>query len=158
MSGLRRSPFHFSHNSVHLFELPPERMWEEITQFERYPGWSHWLKDLRYDGQGFAPGTSIAGVVDPPGPLRARLRVTFERAEPPRELEARIEGDLAGRGRLRLEEHPRGTEVTISWEIEVRHSALRLAALSARPFARLVQRVFAHLTAEGFRKHLREEE
>lgn len=144
----------FEYDSAHDFPAPPEVVWDELRHLDRYPEWSRWLASYTVDGDGLTPGTVLRLVIDPPGPLRARLTVTITRVEAQRAVNAEVEGDLEGRAWVRLEESGAGTRVTISWRISAVGSQHRAAAVVARPFSHWLQWAMAHRTAARFRRHL----
>src|SRR5690606_34520034 len=53
--------------------------------------------------------------------------------EPDRAIRTEVAGDLAGPASVELAEHPDGTAVRLSWELEVARRGLRTAAALARP-------------------------
>ncbi len=144
----------FTHRSVHAFPVAPDRMWTELEDFDRYAGWSGWVREFSVRGDGLVAGTILSFAVDPPGPLRAELTVELVRCLPHRAITADVTGDLEGSAGLAFEPHATGTRVTVSWDFAVVRPRLRIAAVTIRPFALWVQPAFAHLTARGFRRHL----
>jgi hypothetical protein len=148
------SPYRFEHDSVHHFPAPPDQVWDELSRLDLYPEWSGWLTRYDVHGDGLRVGTVLDLTLDPSGPLAADLRLTLVKVEPQHAVDARVEGDLAGRGWLRLEEQQLLTRATISWEITAVGSRHRTAAVVARPFSRWIQWALARRTATRFRAHL----
>jgi uncharacterized protein YndB with AHSA1/START domain len=148
------SPYVVDYAGRFTFPLPPPEVWTALEHLERYETWWGWLRDLRVDGPGLAPGCVLHGVVAPPLPYRMRLRVELVACEPPRFIDAAVDGDLAGRARLVLEPAGGGTVVSVAWTIEMMQRPMRLAALVAAPLLRWGHDRVVETTVAGFRRQL----
>jgi uncharacterized protein YndB with AHSA1/START domain len=59
-------------------EEPPERVWDVLTQFEKWPEWNPDVKSMSYDGP-LVPGTQFRWKAGP-----GKIVSTLDRVEPPR--------------------------------------------------------------------------
>jgi hypothetical protein len=66
-------------------------------------------------------------------PMRLAFEATITRVEPPRELELRAEGELAGTGRWDLEQQGEVTSARYTWDVRTTKPWMNLAAPIARP-------------------------
>lgn len=149
-----RSCYTVEYEQTFSFTLTPEALWESIGHTERFEAWWGWLGELRLDGAGLADGSILHGVVAPPLPYRMRLEIGIEHAEPPRRIEASVDGDLRGRAHLDLEPAGSGTLATVGWTIEMRQRPMRLAALFGAPLLRWGHDRVVEATVEGFRRNV----
>lgn len=62
---------------IHI-AAPPERVWEVLTEFQRWPEWNSDVKSMSYDGP-LAPGTQFRWKAGP-----GTIVSTLDRVEPPR--------------------------------------------------------------------------
>lgn len=59
-------------------DAPPERVWEVLTQFEKWPQWNPDVKSMSYEGP-LVPGTQFRWKAGP-----GKIVSTLDRVEPPR--------------------------------------------------------------------------
>jgi hypothetical protein len=106
----------------------PQRVWQLLTDIERWPRWwrrvrvAHVIEKGREGGVGGVATIEWSSALA----LRIRLRLITTQCEAGRHLEALAEGDLRGRGSWLLEPTPLGAvDVTYRWD-----------AVPTRPFMR----------------------
>jgi uncharacterized protein YndB with AHSA1/START domain len=59
-------------------DAPPERVWDVLTQFEKWPEWNPDVKSMSYEGP-LVPGTQFRWKAGP-----GKIVSTLDRIEPPR--------------------------------------------------------------------------
>jgi carbon monoxide dehydrogenase subunit G len=150
------SPYVIDYARRFSFPVPPEEVWSAVEHFERFEAWWGWLGELRVEGPGLVAGSVLRGVVAPPLPYRMRLRVLLVACDPPRSIDASVQGDLVGHARLVLEPEGEGTRATVAWTIEMRQRPMRLAARVASPVLRWGHDRVVDATVAGFRRQLRD--
>lgn len=131
------------------FGIPPEEMWEALSEPRRFSSWWGWLSELDVDGDGLADGVVLTGVVSPPVPYRMGVRVRFDRCVAPRLIEATVDGDLRGPARLVLEPDGGGTRAEVTWEVEMMQLPMRLACRVAHPLFRWGHDRVVEMTVRG---------
>ncbi len=136
------------------FELLPDELWSRMEEVDRFETWWPWLTQFRLEGGGLNPGTVLHGVVTPPLPYRMRLQVELIRCDRPRAIDARVDGDLAGPAALRLHPEAAGTRVEVTWSVEMRQPAMRLAARVGRPLLQWGHDRVVEVTVSGFRRRV----
>jgi polyketide cyclase/dehydrase/lipid transport protein len=142
------------YRSSFCFPVAPEELWERLERVDRFERWLGWLSEFRLDGGSLKPGSVLSGVVAPPLPYRMRVRVDLDECERPAVLGGAVHGDLEGRARLVFEPRPSGTEVEVSWTIEMMQRPMRLAARVAHPLLRWGHDRVVEATVANFRRHL----
>jgi carbon monoxide dehydrogenase subunit G len=150
------SPYVIEYQERFSFPAPPEEVWSAVEHFERFEGWWGWLGELRVEGPGLVAGSVLHGVVAPPLPYRMRLRVVLVASDPPRSIDALVQGDLEGQARLVLEPEGEGTRASVAWTIEMMQRPMRVAARVAAPVLRWGHDRVVDATVAGFRRHLRD--
>jgi hypothetical protein len=83
------------------------------------------------DAQGI--GSRVRYVMKGRLPMRLAFEATIARVVPPRELELRAEGELAGTGRWLLDQQGDATTVRYLWDVRTTKPWMNLAAPVARP-------------------------
>ena len=136
------------------FSVPPREVWSAVEHLELFEAWWGWLKELRVEGPGLVAGSVLHGVVAPPLPYRMRLRVVLAAYDPPRSIDALVEGDLVGQARLVLEPEGDGTRASVAWTIEMMQRPMRAAARVAAPVLRWGHDRVVDATVAGFRRQL----
>jgi hypothetical protein len=136
------------------FELAPDRLWDQIEQFDRFQTWWPWLTDFRAEGEGLAVGTVLQGRVTPPLPYRMWLRIELMACRRPSSIDAVIGGDLVGEGWLRLHPEDTGTRAEVAWTVEMRQPAMRLADRIGGPLLRWGHDRVVEMTVAGFRRRI----
>lgn len=134
------------------FPVPPAQLWATAGQFGLFQTWWSWLGEFRSDAPGLVEGNVLHGLVVPPVPYRLRLDIVLQRCEPPRLIEAAVDGDVRGPARLRLTEAGEGTLVTVAWSLQMRSAPLRAAALMAYPLLRWGHDRVLDQAVAGFRQ------
>jgi uncharacterized protein YndB with AHSA1/START domain len=122
-------PFRFDGRSS--FPATPEELWRVFSETERFPEWWPWLRTL--ESSGLVEGTVSRCVIRAPVPYAVTLTIAMLEVVPPRRVVAAVSGDLEGPARLDVTARPDGSEVRMSWELEVRAPLLRAASSLARP-------------------------
>jgi hypothetical protein len=113
------------------FAVGPDELWEALSRTDDFRRWWPWLREM--SGDGLVPGTRSACVVRAPIPYTLRFRVTIEDVVPGVCVEAVVDGDLAGRGRLEVGPEGDGSRAHLAWELELQRPMLRTAARFGRP-------------------------
>ena len=119
------------HRRFHI-PAPPERVWSYLGELEHYGSWRSWLKEIRVEG-GLHARSVIHGVIKPPLPYRVSLDVVLTDCLPARRVDALVEGDVEGHGRVLLAPEEGATRVDVAWTVEVRTLPIRLMMRVARP-------------------------
>jgi hypothetical protein len=112
---------------------PPERVWSYLDELEHHGSWRSWLKEVRVEGDGLHAGAVIHGVIKPPLPYRVHLDVVLTHCLPARRVDALVEGDLEGHGRVLLAFEEGATRADVAWTVEVKNLPIRLLMRVARP-------------------------
>lgn len=140
----------FSFERSWPFADPPDAVWAALERTEAYPDWWPWLR--AFDSVALAPGSRASFAVDPPLPYSVHLTVTLEQVVPAELVVARVEGDAEGLAHLRISEAGTGSELVLSWALEVRRPLLRLLATAARPVLEWGHRWVVDTGADQFRR------
>ena len=148
------SPFDVSYVGTHVFDAPPDRLWEELQRVEMFGRWWPWMKEVRLEGEALAPGSVISFTVDPPVPYRMDIGVEVIRSEPGRSIAGAVSGDLRGTASLDLEPTDDRSSVQVRWDVELANSRIRAGILVARPILIWAQRWAVEVACRGFRSHL----
>jgi carbon monoxide dehydrogenase subunit G len=129
-------------------------LWDRIEEVDQFERWWPWLTEFRIEGDGLSAGSVLHGVVTPPLPYRMRLRVELVDCDRPHAIDATIGGDLIGTGRLRLRPAAEGTLAEVSWRVEMRQPAMRLASRIGRPVLQWGHDRVVEMTVAGFRRRI----
>ncbi|HMG40066.1 MAG TPA: SRPBCC family protein [Acidimicrobiales bacterium] len=97
------------------FSAGPEEVWSRLGRVGDYTRWWPWLR--RFDAVGLVPGDVWRCTIRPPLPYVLRVLVHVEHVAQPSLVVARVSGDIAGRCRVELHDHPEGTEVRVTSEL-----------------------------------------
>lgn len=149
------SPYVVEYEGRFSLPAPPDEIWTAVERFDRFESWWGWLGELRVEGPGLVAGSVLHGVVAPPLPYRMRLRVVLLDCDPPRRIDASVEGDLVGHARIVLDPEGAGTRASVAWTIEMMQRPMRMAARVASPLLRWGHDRVVDATVAGFRRHLR---
>jgi carbon monoxide dehydrogenase subunit G len=139
------------------FDMVPGDLWDRMEEIDRFESWLPWLTQFQLDGDGLKAGSVLHGVVTPPLPYRMRLDVELVRCVRPRAIDARVDGDLTGDAGLRLHAEAGGTRVEVTWTVEMRQPAMRLASRMAHPVLRWGHDRVVEITVAGFRRRIADE-
>lgn len=116
----------------------PDRCWAVLEESLR-SGVVPWWPAVRFEqvtadaGTALTPGDPIRLVVQSPIGYRLRITLTLTEVIAGRALAATSAGDLAGRGRLDLASADSGSELTWTWQVEVRKRWMRVVGPAVRP-------------------------
>jgi carbon monoxide dehydrogenase subunit G len=143
-----------TYHGKHDFPVPAAEMWEIIQEVDQFEGWWPWLQEFTLEGRSLRTGAVLRGVVAPPLPYRMHLQVELTRCEAPHIIEASVHGDLEGKAMLELCQKGAGTEVDISWTVEMMQTPMRLADRLAHPLLQWGHDRVVEITIAGFRKRL----
>jgi carbon monoxide dehydrogenase subunit G len=138
----------------HEFPVSPAELWDVIQEVDQFEGWWPWLEEFRLVGGSLQTGAVLSGVVAPPLPYRMRIEVVLTRYKPHHSIQALIHGDLEGEAAIELWERGVGTEVDVSWTVEMMQTPMRLADRLAHPVLQWGHDRVVELTVAGFRKRL----
>jgi uncharacterized protein YndB with AHSA1/START domain len=97
------------------FEASPERVWSLFGRVDDYTCWWPWLR--RFEAVGLVRGDAWRCTIRPPLPYTLRIVVHIEHVVAPTLIVAEVSGDIAGRCRVELSDHPDGTEVRLTAEL-----------------------------------------
>ena len=148
------SPFDVSYSGTHLFEAPPDVVWNELQRVDMFERWWPWMKEVQLRGEALAPGSIISFVVDPPVPYKMDIAVMVTISEPRRLLKGAVSGDLTGTASLEFDEQSGQTSVAVRWDVELANLRIRAGILIARPILLWAQRWAVEVALRGFRSHL----
>ena len=136
------------------FSLTPAELWEGIGRVDQFEGWWPWLREFRFEGDGFVAGSVLTGVVVPPLPYRMRIRVELVRCEAPTAIDAIVTGDLHGEATLRVRPDDAGSRAEVAWTGEMMQRPMRLASQFGRPLLQWGHDRVVEITVAGFRRRL----
>ena len=138
------------------YEFPnsPSDLWEAIGEVDHFEDWWPWLTELRLEGGMLKKGSVLRGVVAPPLPYRMRIEVELTGCFPPRRMEALIHGDLEGEASLDIHPAGVGSNVEVTWTVEMMQGPMRLADRMAHPLLQWGHDRVVEITVAGFRKRL----
>ena len=151
---MARSPYVIDYRGSFDFPVTPAVVWRSIEHGERFETWWAWLREFRLEGGRLVPGAVLRGVVVPPVPYTMRVRVEIGACEPPRRIEATVHGDIEGSAQLALDALGGGTRAEVSWVIEMKARAMRVAARVAHPVLRWGHDRVVEATVDGYRRHM----
>jgi hypothetical protein len=137
------------------FSASPSAVWatmEEVDQFER---WWAWLGHLTLEGDGLRTGSVLRGTVTPPLPYRMRIRVEVVQCVPGCLIKALVCDDLQGVAQLALNKTDYGTDVDVSWNIEMMQTPMRVAARVAHPLMQWGHDRVVEATVKNFEAEVR---
>ena len=121
--------------STWQLQAPIEPVWTAISDLEHLPTWYPGVHEVQTlatgDAQGI--GSRVRYVIKGRLPMRLVFEATIARVVPPRELELRAEGELAGTGRWVLDQHGDTTTVRYLWDVRTTKPWMNWVAPIARP-------------------------
>jgi carbon monoxide dehydrogenase subunit G len=121
--------------STWQLQAPIERVWTAISELEHLPAWYPAVEEVQTlapgDEQGV--GSRVGYLIKGRLPMRLAFEATIVRVVPPRELELRAEGELAGTGRWLLDQQGDTTTVRYLWDVRTTKPWMNLVAPVARP-------------------------
>jgi uncharacterized protein YndB with AHSA1/START domain len=107
------------HEVCEVVQVPPERVWEVLSDPTTYPTWLVGAQEIRWVDPDFpAPGTEFGHEVGASDDVSVADRTTAIAVEPGRclELEVKARPFLRGRVRFTIGSHPQGTEIRFGEE------------------------------------------
>ena len=116
------------------FPVPADAFWSAIGATDDYRRWWPWLRT--FDAEGLVAGDVWRCAVRPPLRYTVRFAVHLGTVEPPRVIDARVEGDIAGTARLVVTPRDDGCDVRLTSTLAPSHRGLALLASVARPLVR----------------------
>jgi uncharacterized protein YndB with AHSA1/START domain len=142
--------------STWQLQAPIERVWAALSDLEQLPTWYPAVHQVQIlapgDDQGV--GARVRYVLKGRLPMRLAFEATIARVDPPRELELRAEGDLAGTGRWLLDHEGEVTTARYLWDVHTTRPWMNLVAPVARPLFTWNSRGVALQAGEGLARHL----
>ena len=128
--------------STWQLQAPIERVWTAISDLEHLPAWYPAVEEVQTlapsDEQGV--GSRVRYVIKGRLPMRLAFEATIARVVPPRELELRAEGELAGTGRWLLDQQGDTTTVRYLWDVRTTKPWMNLVAPAGAAAVYLEQR------------------
>jgi uncharacterized protein YndB with AHSA1/START domain len=121
--------------STWQLQAPIEQVWPAISDLERLPAWYPAVQEVQTltAGDPDGVGRRVRYLLKGRLPMRLAFEATITRVDPPRELELRAEGELAGTGRWELGQQGGVTSVRYTWDVRTTKPWMNLAAPLARP-------------------------
>jgi len=116
------------------FSAGAEEIWSLLGRVGDYTRWWPWLR--RFDAVGLVPGDVWRCTIRPPLPYVLHAVVHVERVARPTLVAAGVSGDIAGRCRVELRDHPDGTEVRLTSELTAERGLVRLVSWALPSLAR----------------------
>ena len=117
-------------------DAPQEAVYEALADARTYPEWWRPVY-IAVDADGPPePGRVSQQEFKGQLPYHLNTRSEIVRAEPPREFEVRVEGDLSGRGVWTLTPRDGGTHVRFDWRVYADRPLLRYLTPLLRPVFR----------------------
>ncbi len=144
------------YHGVFHFDADRETLWNAISAIDRFPEWAPWLHDLERSGAWPEAGTTISFDVVSPLPYRMRLKVRLTEVSRHEFIEARVDRDLEGHGRLSAREAGSGTEVELRWNVTPRARVLQTLLKISGPFVRWTQDWAVRAAVAGVKRKLRD--
>lgn len=126
------APAPFRSDRSWSFGVPPEQLWERISDVGDYRAWWPWLTTFSTVG-GFGSGARWQCVVSPPLPYEVRFAVLLEHVEPACSVAARVVGDVTGDALLEIDPTGSGCTARLRSELAPAHPVLRSVGAAARP-------------------------
>jgi uncharacterized protein YndB with AHSA1/START domain len=143
--------------STWQLQAPIERVWAALSDLEQLPTWYPAVHQVQIlapgDDQGV--GARVRYVLKGRLPMRLAFEATIARVDPPRELELRAEGDLAGTGRWQLQQQGEVTTARYLWDVQTTKPWMNLVAPLARPLFAWNSRGVALEAGEGLARFLK---
>jgi uncharacterized protein YndB with AHSA1/START domain len=105
--------------STWQLQAPIEQVWTAVSDLEHLPAWYPAVQEVQTLAPGDANGVGsrVRYVLKGRLPMRLAFEATISRVVPPRQLELRAEGELAGTGRWLLDQHGDTTTVRYLWDV-----------------------------------------
>jgi uncharacterized protein YndB with AHSA1/START domain len=142
--------------STWQLQAPIEPVWAAISQLEQLPAWYPAIQEVQTltPGDPDGVGSRVRYLIKGRLPMRLAFEATIARVDPPRELELRAEGDLAGTGRWELQQQGGVTEVRYLWDVQTTRPWMNLVAPVARPLFTWNSKGVMLAAGQGLARHL----
>lgn len=142
--------------STWQLQAPIERVWAAISDLEQLPAWYPAVEEVQTltAGDPDGVGSRVRYLIKGRLPMRLAFEATIARVDPPRELELRAEGDLAGTGRWELLQQGGVTTVRYLWDVQTTRPWMNLVAPVARPLFTWNSKGVMLQAGEGLARHL----
>jgi uncharacterized protein YndB with AHSA1/START domain len=142
--------------STWQLQAPIERVWTAISDLEHLPAWYPAVQEVQTltAGDPDGVGRRVRYLIKGRLPMRLAFAATITRVDPPRELELRAEGELAGTGRWDLQRHGDATSVRYTWDVHTTKPWMNLAAPLARPLFTWNSKAVMLAAGEGLARYL----
>jgi hypothetical protein len=114
--------------------LPPDALWDRISDVTAYRRWWPWLRE--FQAGGLSAGERWRCSVRPPLPYVVRFTVHIDDLVDRESIDVTVAGDIAGTARLEIRDHPVGSEARLVSALSPDHRLLRLLTAAARPMVR----------------------
>jgi uncharacterized protein YndB with AHSA1/START domain len=142
--------------STWQLQAPIEQVWAAISNLDQLPTWYPAVQQVQTLSPGDDQGVGARVRYGLKGrlPMRLAFEATVTRVDPPRQLELRAEGDLAGTGRWDLEQHDGLTSARYTWDVRTTKPWMNLAAPLARPLFAWNSKGVMLQAGQGLARHL----
>lgn len=127
-------PVNFETDRSYQLPVSPDELWQVLRQVDDYRSWWPWLR--RFDAVALAAGEVWECLVHPPLPYRVRFAVVLEEVRAPGVLEASITGNVLGRARIEITDHPLGSEARLVSSLRPSNGVLKMVGRLGGPVAR----------------------
>jgi uncharacterized protein YndB with AHSA1/START domain len=115
----------------YLMTADVSRVWAALTAVDEYRRWWPWLRE--FDASSLAAGEQWRCAVRPPLPYVVRFTVSLVGVVEHEQIDARVDGDIAGDATVRISPVDGGSEVRLSSRLRPAGRGLALLAAVARP-------------------------
>ncbi|MBS1213045.1 MAG: uncharacterized protein H6R26_1662 [Proteobacteria bacterium] len=121
--------------SVWHLDAPAERVWQVLTDAERWPDWWSFVEAVEKVDAGEPSGRHSVWrcTWKTMLPYKLRFELCVTRIEAPVLLEAEVRGDVAGSGICRIDRKDGQTQVCYEWNVRTCRPWMRWLAPIARP-------------------------
>jgi uncharacterized protein YndB with AHSA1/START domain len=142
--------------STWQLQAPIERVWAALSDLEQLPAWYPAIQEVQTltAGDPDGVGSRVRYLIKGRLPMQLAFEATIARVKPPRELELRAEGDLAGTGRWELQQQDEVTTVRYLWEVQTTRPWMNVLAPVARPLFTWYSKGVMLQAGQGLARHL----
>lgn len=148
------SPYAVTHRGVETFTLPPDELWDEITDAHRFERWWSWLRDLHLEPDRVATGSTLTFTIVSPLPYQMHCVVDFVDVVAHERIQTLVAGDLRGWANLSIEPVDEGSRIVLEWELEPTQMPMRLLVRAARPLIMRTKDWAIDLALNSFRRNV----
>jgi hypothetical protein len=149
------SPYSIRYDETFDLDAPPDALWTRLIDIRASARRWRWARDLRIDPHPLTAGSIISFTAVAPIPYRLALEIEIDDVIEGRALRAEVRRDLEGRGAIEIEARGTGTRARLSWDVEMKKGALRIAARTARPLLMLGHNWAVDAAIRSFTRDLR---